>query len=196
MMVDVSRSRLGRRALAVLTWMTLVAPAQGVAQSRLTQTEALELAFPLPARVERRTAFLTDQELDAARARAGRNVEISDRIVSYYLARSDGAPRGVAYFDAHLVRTLREVIMVVVSPEDRIDRIEILRFAEPPEYRAPESWLRQFDGSPLTDELSLKGGIVNLTGATLTSRAVTRAARRVLALHHVIDPWQRGEERH
>jgi Na+-translocating ferredoxin:NAD+ oxidoreductase RnfG subunit len=39
----------------------------------------------------------------------------------------------------------------------------------------------------LDDGLSLKGGIVAITGATLTANAVTDAARRVLALRQVID---------
>ena len=79
--------------------------------------------------------------------------------------------------------------MIVVTPEERIERIEILKFSEPPEYRAPESWLDQFKGQDLSEELSVKRSIVNMTGATLTSRAVTHAARRALALHRVISPF-------
>jgi hypothetical protein len=78
--------------------------------------------------------------------------------------------------------------MIVVTPEARIERIEILSFKEPPEYLVPDSWLQQIVGRELTDELSMKGSIVNMTGATLTARAITRASRRVLALHRVIDP--------
>ncbi len=79
--------------------------------------------------------------------------------------------------------------MIVVSPEAKIERIEILKFTEPPEYRAPESWLRQLEGKRLTEELAIQRGIVNMTGATLTSRAIARASRRVLALHEVIRPF-------
>ncbi|HEX6106552.1 MAG TPA: FMN-binding protein, partial [Gemmatimonadales bacterium] len=101
----------------------------------------------------------------------------------------EGRPVGVAYFDSHRVRTLNEVLMIVVEPDDRIRSIEVLRFAEPPEYHASEAWLRQFEGRGLTPELSLKSAIPNMTGATLTSHAVTRAARRVLALHQRIGPF-------
>ena len=38
----------------------------------------------------------------------------------------------------------------------------------------------------MNDELSMKRGIRAVTGATLTARATTDAARRVLALHHVL----------
>jgi hypothetical protein len=169
----------------------LVAPAAPAgAQVRLTQNEALRLAFPEPAVIERETAFLGDEGLARARELAGPDVEIDQRVISYYVGRTGGVTLGVAYFDAHRVRTLPEVLMIVVTPESRIERIEILKFSEPPEYRAPEGWLEQFAGHGLTGRLSVKGSIVNITGATLTASAVTAAARRVLALHRVIDPFE------
>lgn len=163
-------------------------------QSRLTVPEALRLAFPEPAEVERRTAFLDEAQLSEARALAGEDVEINQSVVTYYIGwRADGM-MGVAYFDSHKVRTMPEVLMIVVSPEARIERIETLKFSEPPEYLAKDSWYEQFDGKKLKEDLSLKGSIINMAGATLTSVAVTRAARRVLALHQVIRPFAGEEE--
>jgi Na+-translocating ferredoxin:NAD+ oxidoreductase RnfG subunit len=161
------------------------------AQTLITQEEALRLAFPEPARIERRTAYLSEAEKEKARALAGAEVRLNQSIVTFYVASRDGEVLGAAYFDAHRVRTLAEVLMIVVTPEAGIARIEVLRFAEPPEYMAPDGWLAQFEERPLDPGLSLKGEIVNMTGATLTSRAVTRAARRVLALHQVIQPLNR-----
>lgn len=161
-------------------------PTQGRAQF-LTQDEALALAFP-GASTERVTAYLGDAELERARGLAGPEVEIESTVVTYYVAWRGDEPLGIAYFDVHRVRTLPEVLMVVVGPDDRIHRLETVVFREPPEYRAPEGWLRLFEARSLAPELSLKGDIPNLTGATLTSGAVTRASRRVLALHDVIDP--------
>lgn len=171
--------------------VALALAAGGVgAQVLMTQQEALDLAFP-GARVERLTAFLTEAQLDTARDLAGEDVELRRSVVPFYLARRGGEPVGVAYFDVHRVRTLDEVVMVVVTPDDRISRIEVLRFSEPPEYRAPDGWIEQIEGQGLTDRLSLKGSVVSMTGATLTSRALVRAARRVLALHRVVRPFGR-----
>lgn len=158
------------------------------AHAQLTQGEALRLAFPPPAEIERRTAFLTEDQQARARALAGPDVEITGRVVTYYVGLRDGAVLGAAYFDAHRVRTLNEVLMIVVSSEGRIARVDILDFREPPEYRASARWLDQLMGRSLDDELSLKGSVVTLTGATLTSRAIVRAVRRTLALHQVIAP--------
>lgn len=159
----------------------------GVAAQTLTLDEALELAFP-DAEIERRTAYLEPAELERARSIAGRDVEIQSEIVTHYVALRGTTPVGVAYFDAHVVRTLREVLMIVVDPGGRIRRVETVAFREPPEYAAPDGWLELFQDRRLDDALSLKGEIPAMTGATLTARAVTRAARRVLALHEVIDP--------
>ena len=161
--------------------------------AQLSLQEALAGAFPPPATVERRTAFLTAQDLAAIQTSAGRDAPVTQRVVTYYLARKDGRLVAVAYFDSHRVRTLNEVVMIVVEPQDggkdRIRSVEVLRFAEPPEYHASDPWLDQFKGKSLNEELSLKRSIANMTGATLTSNAIVRATRRVLAIHERIRPF-------
>lgn len=155
---------------------------------QLTQEEALALAFPDADAVERRSAFLTDDQRAAAAARAGEAAPLETGIVTYYVGRRNGRDLGVAYFDAHRVRTLQEVLMVVVDPGGGVVRVETVVFREPPEYEAPGRWLELMHGRRLDESLSLKGEIPNLTGATLTAGAAVGAVRRVLALHGVIRP--------
>jgi hypothetical protein len=150
----------------------------------LTQEEALRLAFP-GAAIERKTAFLTEAQRREARRLSG-DTELPAALVSYYAARKEGAPVGTAYFDTHRVRTMPETIMVVVGPSGSVARIEVLSFQEPEEYLPRPRWYAQFWGKPLDDDLSLKRAIRPVTGATLTARATTEAARRVLALHRVL----------
>lgn len=186
MMRDAAPVRLAHWLPALLLGALVAAPAAG--QALMTQEEALDAAFPPPTRVERRTAYLGDAELDRARTLAGSEVEIDAAVITYYVGYRGDEPVGVAYFDAHRVRTKAEVVMVVVDPAGRIDRVDVLKFMEPPDYRAPDGWIEQLEGRPLDAALSTSGAIRNLTGATLTARALTEAARRVLALHSVIDP--------
>ena len=181
-MVVLSGARVAVFAVAVVTWVSPI-PAQ-----TLTQDEALALAFP-GAQVERRTAFLDDAQLTRASTLAGPDVDVESAVVTYYVALREAEPAGVAYFDADRVRTLPQVLMIVLGPDAQVTRVETVSFREPPEYRAPNGWLQQFLGRPLNVELSLKGEIANITGATLTAGAVTRATRRVLALHTVVDPF-------
>ena len=178
----------------MLRWVTssslvLLFASPGWAQQGLTQDEALRVAFPAPATIERRTAYLGEQEIAAARTLAGPDVELTQSVVTYYVGMDHGVPVGAAFFDGHVVRTKAEVVMVVVNPAGEVSQVEILRFDEPQEYHASERWIDQLKGKKLSPDLSLKGDIINLTGASLTSRALVRATRRVLALHQVIHPF-------
>jgi hypothetical protein len=143
----------------------------------MTQQQALASAFPRG--FTRQVHYLTNEQLAAARKESG--VEFSDRMIVRY-----AAPTGYAYFDTHRVRTLPETVMVLVTPEGKIDRIEILSFDEPPEYLPKERWMEQFDGRKLDEDLSLKRKIRPLSGASLSARAITNTSRKVLALHKVI----------
>ena len=112
------------------------------AQARvfMTQPQALASAFPAGAKVTRQVFYLTPAQLAAARKESG--VEFDDRMIVRY-----AAPNGFAYFDTHRVRTLAETVMVVVTPDGKVDRIEILSFDEPPASRSPytssvETWTR------------------------------------------------------
>lgn len=149
----------------------------------LTVNESLELAFP-GCDVKRETIYLTTEQAKEAEDLAGG--ELRSAIIHRYQAFKDGQLQGTAYFDTHRVRTLPETLMVVVDPQGRTQRLEILSFQEPEDYIPGEIWYAQFDGKPLTDELNLKRDIRGVTGATLTARATTEAVRRVLALHEVI----------
>jgi hypothetical protein len=169
------------RCLLVALGLTVVPAAS--ARVFLSVEEALALAFP-GCEVERRTAYLTAAQLARARELAG--LPIESALVHAYAARCGGEPGGTAYFDAHRVRTLPETLMVVVNPEGRVRRLEVLSFTEPPEYLPRAAWYEQFSGQPLSEELSLKRRIHAVTGATLTARATTDAVRRVLALHQVL----------
>jgi hypothetical protein len=169
-----------RRALAVTL---ILAAAPAVAKVFLTQEEALKLAFP-GAVVERRTAFLTAAESRDVAALSGGPPPSALAVA--YVATKEGRLAGTAYFDTHVVRTQPETLMVVVTPEGTIGRIEILSFSEPEDYLPREHWYAQFPGKALDEELSVKRGIRAVSGATLTARATTEAARRILALHQVL----------
>ena len=149
----------------------------------LTTQEALALAFP-GAQLVRKEHILSEPQ--AERVKALSQVELAARWIVAYEARRDGQLVGVGFFDTHRVRTLNETLLVAMSAEGKILRVETVAFREPAEYMAKEAWIRQFEGKGLDPQLSLKGAIHPLSGATLTARAMTDAARRCLALHQVL----------
>jgi len=176
-----------RRLLPIAAVLLALVPAGAEARVLMDQTRALRTVFPPPATVERRTLYLDPAQVRRAADLAGAPVD--SRVVTYYVAIAGtpegGAILGYAYFDTHLVRTLPETVMVVVGPDGRIGRIDILSFDEPDDYFPRDRWREQFPGRRLDDDLVLDRGIRTLTGATLSARAVTQAARRVLALHQL-----------
>lgn len=149
----------------------------------LTRDEAFELAFP-KAQVKRTTAFLTKEEQKRVGKLSG--LDFDRGCIYPYVAKKDGKIIGTAYLDNHRVRTQRETVMIVVTPESKVARIEVLAFGEPTDYIPRDIWYGQFKGKPLNADLNLKRAIRGVAGATLTARATTESARRVLAVHQVL----------
>ena len=149
----------------------------------MTVDEALARAFP-DGEIERRSVFLTDDQHTRAAALAG--VELPSKVIHVYTVTRGGLPIGTAYFDAHRVRTLSETVMVIVDSSGVIADIEVLSFKEPEEYLPRRAWYDQFPGKGLDADLQLHRGIDGVTGATLTGRATTSAARRILAIHRIL----------
>ena len=84
------------------------------------------------------------------------------------------------------------MVLYTITPEGKIDVIEVLAFNEPLEYMPEERWLKLFAGKQLNkDPIRLKRDIPNMTGATLTARAITDNTRKVLAMWQVLFGGQR-----
>ena len=168
-------------AVSTMTVLALaVAPALG--QVKMTTEAALKLAFP-KCRIERRTITLTDKQKAEIAKRCGQ--KFTKSMVFAYLARRDGKLVGTAWFDVHKVRSKKQLLMVAVTPEHTVHRVEVLAFAEPRRYAAPSRWLRKLNKKRLG---GLRPGrdVPRITGATLTVRATTRCVERNLALHRTV----------
>jgi len=176
-----------------LWWLCLALSVTGVqaasslggGKTFLTKDEALKLAFE-DCSIARSVKTLDSQARKKVEKLAGSAPERS--IVYAYTAHKAGKHVGTAYFDVHRVRTMRQILMVVVDPAGKVKRVELLAFAEPTEFIPNARWYGQFVGKGLDETLSLKRDIKGMTGATLTARATTRAVRRALATHMVLNP--------
>lgn len=171
--------------LRTLGFLLLLGVARSALAAELTQTEALALAFP-GATLARKEHFLTDAQREQIQKLA--QVELRSKYLVAYEARQEKELQGVAFFDTHLVRTQPETVMVAISPQGVIVRIEVVQFREPQEYAAPERWTKQLLGQTLTPHLSLKADVKPLSGASLTAQAMVDASRRALAEFQVLHP--------
>ena len=190
------RRRLAGVAAAVMT-LAMALPLRGDAAWASTadrgddvvQTlaDALEDAFG-DAEVERARHVLDDAARKAI-AKASGDAGFDQKVVFEYVARdAQGKVLGYAYFDAHRVRTKRETVMFVVAPDGALRGVQVLAFQEPRQYLPKSKWYEQFEGRVLDAKLRLGSEIDVCTGATITSRVTTLAARRALAIHALLHP--------
>ena len=182
-----------RRTLlaAVLLWLFVSAGA--VAQGgRISRQEALSAAFP-GAVIKAEQVFLTKQQM--ARISEFARVDVESGLVARYVATLGGQVEGRAYVDTHIVRTKRESLLISLTGDGVVKRIDVTAFLEPPEYRAGGRWLGQYTDRQLDDDLQLRRAIRSIAGATLTGSATNAAVRRVLAIDQVLEQSEETVER-
>lgn len=172
-----------KRALVLFALFALSPGAQALPVYS-SREQALARAFPPPATTERKTYFLTDAEREKASRLA--KTKIDSSLVVAYVGRGPKGLLGTAYFDTHTVRTMPETILVTVQPAGVVGGVEVVAFGEPEDYLPRPRWLGLLGGKRLDANLAVGRGLAHVTGATLTTRAIADAVRRVLAIHTVV----------
>ena len=174
-----------RRSVGVGLTTLLLLPISLSAQTGLmTREEALASVYP-DATVEAERVFLTGEQTQRASELA--RVDIDSPLVARYVAREGGRVVGRAYVDTHVVRTKPESLLVALTSDGAVLRVEVTAFLEPRDFLAPQAWLRQFDTQPLNDDVALQRAIRPIAGATLTAQSATDAVRRVMAIDQVLE---------
>lgn len=144
--------------------------------------ELLSREFP-GATVERRPLYLSRAEQERLRQEPG--LERIGRFFTFYVAKANGAVVGYGVFDTHRVRTKEETLFVAISPDGRVRRVEVVSFFEPEEYLAPRRWLDLLTGKSGADSFQAGRDLPVITGATLTTGAISRTVKKVLAIHRL-----------
>jgi hypothetical protein len=133
------------------------------------------------ARLETRLLALTAPEQQSLAKSA--QARCDSRLLEVRLAWRNDSLIAAGFVDQRTVRTMPGVFLTVVSPDTSVARIEVLAFHEPPDYRPPGRWLGLFRGRRLAADLWPSRSIRNLSGASLSARAVTESARVALAAY-------------
>jgi len=168
---------------SVLVAWTCLWPAVAGAAVFHSKESAIQAAFPDAERVDARSIYLSTEDVEWVGRLAGATA--TERVVTAYVGLRGGQAIGYGFIDTHLVRSLPESVLIVVSPVGEVVRTLQLAFHEPPEYQASPRWLSQFIGRRLEPQMAVGRGVDVITGASITARALTTAHRRVLAL------WER-----
>lgn len=149
-----------------------------------SQQEALELAFPDCDELRDRTYILTPAQV--AKIEETSRSKLESGIVRLHSGWKDGRRLGTAFIEVHNVRTRSEAFMVVMDPQGVVTLLMILAFHEPLDYLPPERWYRQFVGLTLDSGMRVGRDLHAVVGATLSTRAISQAVRRALALHQLL----------
>lgn len=151
--------------------------------SLVSRQEALNNLFP-GASIASDQIFLTTEQVK--RIEEISREKVRGKLYIRFIATKEGEIVGRSYVDTHVVRTKRESLLISLAPDGRVIRIDIIAFLEPPEYLPDNRWLRQYEGRMAGPETNLGRAIQPILGATLSSRAVNSAVRRVQAMDRVL----------
>jgi Na+-translocating ferredoxin:NAD+ oxidoreductase RnfG subunit len=172
-----------RTAVLISILFALLGPSSSFSKVYMTKDEALRLAFPNAEQIEKKTVFLSEEQVKKIESIA--RSKLKSKLYIFYLGKKEGKTLGYAVIDTHLLRTVTETIMVVINPDGTLRQVEILAFFEPPDYMPGDSWINLFRSKTLNDSLRIGRGIPNITGATITSNAIVEAVRRIMAVFDV-----------
>lgn len=150
-------------------------PAFAQVRRTMSDDEALRLIFPY-GEIVRDENNLTDTQ--AARAEQLLRMRLSSRRQIVY--RGSG---GYAMFLNEVGKDQPITMIVGVSNELRVRRIALVVFRESRGWEVEDDrFCRQFRGKSAGDAVAVGRDIVGVTGATLSSRAFCRGARKALAI--------------
>jgi Na+-translocating ferredoxin:NAD+ oxidoreductase subunit G len=179
------RPALRRLCAATMTLGWLLTTTGLQAERYLTVVEAQRLCFPQAEQFEEQVVRFTSEQKKAIEKKSGVKVRnLGNRL---WVARQGTNWLGVLIVDHVLGK--HEIIdyALAVAPEGRVLQIEVLEFRESHGYeiRSPK-WRDQFRGKNADSKLRLHADIYNISGATLSCRAVTDGIKRLLATHELV----------
>ncbi|MGI8893501.1 MAG: FMN-binding protein [Bacteroidia bacterium] len=177
------KSRL--KLIQVLVFSTfIIVMLVGFSFTPVTPENALKSIYP-GTFIEVKNYVLSAEQ--QARIEKLSGVKQDSKLVSFYHVKQQGEVRAFGYVDVHTVRTQQEAVMYVINKNAVIEEIKILSFREPPEYLAPERWLKSFQKKSLQqNKIVLRDDVSAISGATMTARAVTNNCRKALAIWQVV----------
>lgn len=161
--------------------LCLLLAGEALAQTVYLQPdEALKINFPGAVIVSEQKNLLPDAKLKVEK-QFGKKLK-KDKW-TFQVARSGGKIAGYALLDIEIGKTEPITFMTFLTPEGRVKSVEILVYREAYGSEVHQKpFLDQYRGKKSSDTLKLGKEITNVTGATLSARAVTVGVRRGLLL--------------
>ena len=164
--------------IVLLPIAAMVAPA-AMATVYLTPEQAIGAIFPGRSAESFKASTLKLTKDQRKAVTAGSGLSVRDQEIRVWTA-SDGSQM---YVDQVVGKHEFITFGVGIGPDGKVRGVEILEYKETygGEVRRPD-WRKQFQGKKLGDGFKLGKDIMNISGATLSSRSVTDGVNRLLAI--------------
>lgn len=143
--------------------------------------QALRLCFPAADRFETQMTRLNEEQ--AARVAKLADHPLDNAAFTIHTALAEDVVDGYAVVTEEIGRFHDITFLVGVNPDGTVRRVEVLVYRES---RGGEirhrRFLHQYEGKSLRDPIRLNRDMLNITGATLSVRAMSRGVRKVLGV--------------
>ena|SRR5438270_5585115 len=171
------------RVLTIISVLALLL-STAVAETLLTQEQALKIVFPKSESVNSETRVLTPEQRQTLEENTGLRFPEAD--YPTFVATTKGQTDGYAIILNEIGKHENITFIVGVSPKGKVMEVAIMEYRESRGDEVKEQrFLSQFRGKQSSDPIRVNQDIVNYTGATLSSYAIARGVRRALALTHL-----------
>jgi Na+-translocating ferredoxin:NAD+ oxidoreductase RnfG subunit len=166
--------------------IVLIAPAPVVGgQVYLHEADAPRAIFPESTAAARKALELSDAEIASLSKALGRKVEV--RSYPYLEVRGEKGTIGFIFMLDVIGQSQPIGFAVGVTPDGALQDVQVMVYREPQGDEIHEKRFRkQFMGKRLKDPIALGKDIDAISGATISSRSATYAARKGLALTELL----------
>jgi electron transport complex protein RnfG len=178
-----------KRTVAVIVAgaiLVMLDPSAAVAdQTYLRESDAPKAMFPDSVGADRRTLDLSELELKVLSQTVGRRIDVAR--YPYLDVRKQNETVGFIFI-LDVVGQSRPITFAVgVALDGSLRDIEVMVYREPQGEQIQEArFRRQFAGKRLKDPITLGRDIDVISGASISSRSATYAARKALSLAEIL----------
>lgn len=112
-------------------------------------------------------------------------IKLDTKLYRVYYAKKGKDVIGYGLMITKKIRTKTATMLYAFNHSGSLQSVEVIAFHEPKEYSPSKTWLSQFDSAVNYDSLYTGKGVSGITGATLSARKITDAARLAYAIYNV-----------
>ena len=134
--------------------------------------------------ISKENLLLSQQEAQEVEKYAKKR--LPSKIVRLFYAKTEDQLVGIGILLSQKVRSQNGVTLYMFDTSHKLQSIEIVAFHEPLEYLPNQAWKEQFKGKSTQDSFMVGEDIAFITGATLSARSITDAARLAFGVYTIL----------